>query len=300
MACACVKCNPSRIIHNMRNSAAREISFGGLKIYRIAVTVVCLFLMGSFAFPADDALSASAPSGDYVIGPQDVLEVIVWDNQDLSEKVAVSLDGYINYHLIGKVKAAGLSTGELAQKITELLSAGYVVNPQVNVRVVEYLSQKVFMIGEVAKPGTYYLTKQMTIVEALSMAGGLTKDADTEATIVRPGAGSGGAQPKVDIRSALEGDLSQNIRLENGDSVFVPKAKTFFIMGEVNRPGEYKLESGTTVRRAISLSGGETDKGSIGRAKVIRKTNDKEAESRIGLDDVLQPGDTIVIPERFF
>jgi polysaccharide export outer membrane protein len=244
--------------------------------------------------------SSSGVVEDYVIGPQDVLEIVVWDNDDLSGKVSVTLEGYINYQLIGKVRASGLNAGEFAQEITKLLADGYIVNPQVNVRVVEYKSQKVFIIGEAAKPGTYYLTKRTSIVEAISMAGGLTKDADMEVIIVRPKDAEEVEQITVDVRRALEGDLSQNIYLRNGDSIFIPKAKTFFIMGEVSKPGEYKLESGTTVRKAVSLSGGATDKASMGRAKVIRVIGDKEVESRIGLDEPLEPNDTIIIPERFF
>jgi polysaccharide export outer membrane protein len=264
---------------------------------------VVLLLM---AAPLQAGEGESSPDfvENYMIGPQDILDIVVWDNEDLSGKVAVSLDGHINYQLIGKVRASGLTVGELAQRITELLADGYIINPQVNVRVVEYKSQKVFIMGEAARPGTYYLTKLTTIVEAISMAGGLTQDADTEAIIVRP-SGNGTdngefGQIKVDIRSALEGNLGQNICVRNNDSIFIPKAKTFFIMGEVNKPGEYKLESGTTVRKAVSLSGGATEKASMGRARVIRAIDDNEVETRIGLDEPLQPNDTVIIPERFF
>lgn len=130
--------------------------------------------------------SAAEISEDYLIGPEDVLEITVWDNENLSSKVAVSLEGFINYQLIGKVKTAGLSAAELGKKITGLLADGYIINPQVMVRVIEYKSQKIFIIGEANRPGTYYLTKKTTLVEAVAMAGGPTKDADREVVVVRP------------------------------------------------------------------------------------------------------------------
>lgn len=284
------------------------------------ITSYPLFLLGVFvlvlslytASLAGQKESVKEPVQDYVIGPQDVLEIVVWDNEDLSGKTAVTLDGYINYQLIGKVKAAELSTSELARKVTELLADGYLIEPQVTVRVVEYRSKKVFIVGEAVEPGTYYLTKKTTLVEAVSMAGGPTKEADREVIVVRPYAdmleddqsteslGSRGRQIRVDLRSALEGDLSQNIFVEDGDSIFIPRAKTFFIMGEVRKPGEYKLERSTTVRKAISLAGGSSDKAALGRIKVVRIIEGTDVESHIGLDDLLMPNDTVTVPESIF
>jgi polysaccharide export outer membrane protein len=301
-------------------SATFPVAEGGLnsrikacicESFALVVFAVAFFFCVSTVFAANGG-SVSGAATDYIIGPQDVLEITVWDNKDLSGRVSVSLEGYITYQLVGKVRAAGLSAGEVANKITLLLADGYIVNPQVAVEVVEYKSQKVFIIGEAVKSGTYYLTKETTIVEAISMAGGPTKDADREVIVVRPKMAAAGGAPaspvdpgegeqiKADLRSALEGDLSQNIIVRSGDSIFIPKAKTFFIMGEVSNPGEYKLDRGTTVRKAISLSGGATDTASIGRTKVIRVVGDKEVESSIDLDEPVLPNDTIVVPESIF
>ena len=278
--------------------------------FQLGVLLLVLFLCT--ASSAAQGEPAKEAVQDYVIGPQDVLEIVVWNNKDLSGKTAVTLDGHINYQLIGKLKTAGLNTSELAVKITELLADGYLIDPQVTVRVLEYRSKKVFIVGEAMKPGTYYLTKKTTLVEAVSMAGGPTKEADREVIVVRPFAdmpegnqetqslGSQGKQIRVDLRSALEGDLSQNIFVENGDSIFIPKAKTFFIMGEVRKSGEYKLERGTTVRKAVSIAGGASEKAALGRIKVFRIIDGKDVESRIGLDELLLPNDTVTVPESIF
>jgi len=273
------------------------------KILFIAAFLV--FFSLSFAYPEEIG-------GNYLIGPEDVLQVTVWKNEDLSGKVAVSLDGYINFHLIGKQKASGLTTVELAERITEKLANGYIINPQVTVLVIEYKSQKVTIIGEASKPGTYYLTKRTTLIEAVSMAGGLTADAGREIIVVRPKKGGErrstnpsnqaeeGEQIRVDIRSALEGDLSQNIYVQKGDSIFIPRAESFFITGKVKNSGKYILEKGTTVLKAISIGGGATEKAATGRTKVVRIINGKEVEKRVGLDELVQPNDTIIVPESLF
>ncbi len=250
----------------------------------------------------------------YIIGPQDVLEITVWDNPDLSGKVSISLDGFMNYQLIGKVKASGLTAPELADKITELLADGYIINPQVTVQVARYKSQKIFVVGEANKPGTYYLTKRTTLVEAISMAGGHAKDADREVIIVRPKnkKSTFGKNPltpnqaeksemiKVDFRSALEGDLSHNVYVQNGDSIFIPKSKTFFIMGEVRNPGKYNLDKGTTMLNAISLAGGETDEAALSKTKIIRLVDGKKIERRVEMGELVKPDDVIIVPESFF
>ncbi len=285
----------------------------GSYIPLIIASVLLTFAL-SLSVP-DPASAGGKASEDYVIGPQDVLKIVVWENEDLSGMVAVTLDGYINYHLIGKIKASGLTTGELADKITALLANGYIVNPQVTVEVVKYMSKKIFIIGEVKKPGTYYLTRKTTLVEAISMAGGTTDNADREVIIVRPdkhrksavnrakqplSQAEGGRQIKVDLRSAVEGDLTQNIFVHDGDSIFIPKAKSFFIMGEVKSPGRYKLEKGTTILKAISIAGGETEKAAKNRTKVIRNIKGEKFERKVSLDELVRSEDIIIVPESFF
>ena len=122
----------------------------------------------------------------YVIGPGDMLEIQVWDHEDLHRKVEVSQQGTFSFPLIGNVDARGLSLFELENSITQRLAGGYLVRPQVNISVLEYRSQRVFLFGEVKKPGTYVVKGGLQLVELLSQAGGLTENAGTKVTIVRP------------------------------------------------------------------------------------------------------------------
>ncbi len=237
---------------------------------------------------------------EYVIGAEDVLNITVWDNKDLTGNVRVELDGYITYKYVGRVKAFGLTTSQLAKVFGEKLADGYINDPQVTVQVATFRSKEIFIIGEVNRPGTYYLSKKTTIVEAISMAQGPTNDADSEVTIVRQAHNGQGENITVSLLNALEGDMSQNILVLDGDSIFINKAKTFFIMGEVNRPGQYKLEKDTSVRKAISIAGGHTERAALGRVKIIRDVEGEENESEVQLEEAVVARDTIVVPQSYF
>jgi polysaccharide export outer membrane protein len=166
--------------------------------------------------------------------------------------------------------------------------------------VATYRSKEIHIIGEVNRPGTYYLKKRTMIVEAISMAQGPTNGADPEVIIVRQVLNGEGENITVNLRRALEGDTSQNIEIREGDSIYLSKAKTFFIMGEVNRPGQFKLEKDTSIRKAISIAGGHTERAALNRVKVIRIVDKKEREQEVALDEIVQPQDTIVVPQSYF
>lgn len=104
---------------------------------------------------------------------------------------------------------------------------------------------------------------------------------------------------RVDIRDLQKGVLAQNVRLRDGDTVFVPRAPTIFVFGQVRNAGEYPIKSETTVLQALSLAGGVTDRGSTARIRIVRIVSGKKTELRAGLSDRVQPGDTIIVLERF-
>lgn len=247
---------------------------------------------------------------EYEIGPEDRLEIRVWDQEDLTREVYVSREGAFSYPLIGTVQAGGLSVEQLEKEIAARLSRGYIVDPQVTVTVKEFKSQKVMVLGEVATPGTYPLTGRTTILEILTKTGGPTKTAGPEITVMRPRntAGASGPQErsandeviKVNLKKLLEGDTSQNIYLKPNDTVYFSKAAFYYVFGEVNNPGQYSLEIGTTVLKAIATAGGVTEKAAVNRTKVVREKAGQKSEMRVKLTDPVEPEDTIVVPESFF
>jgi polysaccharide biosynthesis/export protein len=249
---------------------------------------------------------------DYLLGPEDVIEITVWGHQDLQRQVAVSLDGTITFPLIGEVKAAGRSVQALEKILAAKLSDGYLVKPQVTINVKDYKSQKVYIMGEVKNPGTYPVTKKNDLLFTLSLAGGFTPNAGNEVMIVRPR--DGGGKPisieearnrrdtiiRVNLKDALDGDVSQNAVIQNGDTITVQKMPFFFVLGEVKNPGKYNLEDGTTVLTGISMAGGLTPKAAENRSRIVREVAGKKEEIRVKLNDLVQSGDTIVVPESFF
>lgn len=255
-------------------------------------------------------------SQDYALGPEDVLKISVWDHPDLSlEESVVSQEGYISFPLIGQVLVRGLTTAQVEQKFCRLLEDGYLVNPQVRVAVAKYKSKLIYVLGEVKAPGAFPLTRnEIGLVEVISMAQGVTQDAGQEAIIVRPQrpqAGSGNPPHPIplekaskeelitaNLRGLLEGNLKENLTIRAGDTIYVPRLKYFFIIGEVNRPGRYVLETGTTVLKAIGLAGGLTLSGAKNKIKILKEKDGKQ-EFAARMDDSIEPEDTVLVSRGY-
>jgi polysaccharide biosynthesis/export protein len=253
-----------------------------------------------------------AQEPDYTVGSQDVLTITVYDQADLSGKFKVEADGTFSFPLVGRVKASGLTLHTIENDLKTRLADGYIKNPQVTVAIETFQSQRIFILGEVRAPGPYVLTGDMTIIEGLARAGSVTPAAADEILIVRPPAGkrAGPVLPeqaggdttviRINIRDLQEGNLSKNVLLKDGDTIVVPKAQGVYVFGQVKAPGAYAMEKGTTVLQALSLAGGVTDRGSTGRVKIVRTMDGKKKELKAKLTDLVEPGDTLIVGERFF
>ena len=263
--------------------------------------------------PLAAAAAAQQPAPtDYVIGPQDVLSIAVFDQDSLSGKFPVDSDGTFTFPLIGRVKAGGLTLRELEAELKRLLKDGYFKDPQLSVGVEQYRSQKIHIVGEVRSPGTYQLNGDMSLIEALARAGSTLPSAAGEVLIVRARAGarpSGPTLPEgentdvttVDLKVLQSGALSQNVALKDADTIFVPRAESVYVFGQVKNPGAYPIQTReTTVLQALSLAGGVNERGATGRIKIVRMVNGKKVELKAKLDDIVRPFDTIMVPERFF
>jgi polysaccharide biosynthesis/export protein len=249
-------------------------------------------------------------AGDYVIGPQDVLTIQVFDQADLGGKYSVEADGTFSFPLIGRVKAGGLTLRAFETELKTKLADGYFRNPQVSVAIEQYRSQRVFVMGEVRQPGPVPLTGGMTLIEALARAGSTTVTASGEVAIVRargdvqgpllPDQDAGTQVFRANIRDLEAGALSQNLELRDGDTIFVPRAETVYVFGHVRTPGAYGIQADTTVLQALSLAGGVTEHGAMNRVRVVRIEKGAKKEFRVKLTDAVRPGDTIIVPQKFF
>lgn len=252
----------------------------------------------------------------YLIGPGDLLEINVFDLPELSRKVRVSTSGFIQLPLIGGIKAAGLSEADLASEIARHLSTNYLQDPQVGVFVDEYKSQQVAVTGSVAKPGLYPLTRERyTILDMLSEAGGLTKeagpvvefipavpgrtsaafDAATAGGRIPAGVGSaeGGVNPgadgiSIDLNDLLRGGTRDalNLPVVAGDVIYVPEAGSFTIEGWVDKPGTYLVTRGMSVLAALSAGGGQLFPSRLGRVEILRAANGDQSGREVQVVDL--------------
>lgn len=277
--------------------------------------VLALLMLGA----QEPSASASPAAAEYEVGANDILKVTVFGHEDLSLSVIVQPDGTFVFPLIGRVKAAELTTRELEQKLGLLLSQGFIRNPQVTVGLQENRSKTIHVAGEVSRPGSYPLSEGRTLVELLSRAGPMLPGAGAEIVVIHPATPSQGpllpqdleGRPghserpaaqviRVDLRRLQAGEMGQNVALRPGDTVFIPQAPRLFVTGEVRNPGSYAFMPGMTVRQAVSLAGGFTEHASTGRLKVVRVAGGKSREIKVKIDDAVEPGDTVVVKESWF
>jgi polysaccharide export outer membrane protein len=244
-------------------------------------------------------VSASPPAADYRLGSGDLLRITVFGYPDLGLDTRVSETGNITYPFIGQIVVAGLSASQAESLIArKLVDANIVKSPQVGLLVVDYQSQKIAVMGQVVKPGQYPLDKSSTVIDALAQAGGaITTMAADEATLIR----KDGTKQVIDLIALFNGDPGQNPVILGGDTLFVPKAPQFYIQGEVQRPGVYKLERGMTVAQAAAAGGGLTARGTLRRVTCRRKDKTgKEQTGSIKAADPVAADDVLIVRESLF
>lgn len=272
-----------------------------------------MFALTLFFLSVSAVFAAHGYAEEYKIGEGDLLRITVYDHPDLSSDTRVSGEGKISFPLIGEVDVTGLTSAQVEKKLARALDPDYIVKPQVAVFIVEYKSKKVTVLGEFIKPGLVELRGNSTLLEVISGAGGITPNAGDMLYIQRKIFRGGSATNEditvtVELKRLLEeGDIKANVPVQDGDSIYVPKAAFVYVSGEVKTPGAYKITKGLTVLKAITIAGGFTPKAWQGRTKIIRKAVDKAAtgETRevtipATMDALVMDDDVIVVPESFF
>jgi polysaccharide export outer membrane protein len=263
--------------------------------------------------PAASAPPESAsPRAEYTIGAGDILEIEVFGNDDLSRTATVQTNGGISLPLLGEVAVADLTPRDAAARLTELLGRDYLVNPQVEVRIREYRSRYVSIVGEVQRPNRYALKGRLRLIDALVEAGGLSPRASGEVAVTRISGTFGHGEPTLHVR--LGGPLTPETQrlieteLVNGDIVTASTRHYVTVEGEVQRPNRYPIEDELTVTGAVTLAGGLTRYGSSD-LKIRRldpasgKTEILEADLKAirkgkQVDVILQPNDTVTVSRR--
>ena len=203
----------------------------------------------------------------------------------------------------GEVALAGQTPTEGGVRIAERLKQGnYLRNPQVSLSVMQVRSRQVSVLGQVARPGRYALDDfNSKLTDILALAGGISPGGDDVVTVM---IARGGQAKKVEIdvpKMYRSGDLSRNIEVESGDTIFVQRAPVFYIYGEVQRAGAYRLEPDMVVMHALSLGGGLTPRGTERGLKINRRAPDGSVRKLdVKLTDRVQPDDVIYVGESLF
>jgi polysaccharide biosynthesis/export protein len=251
-----------------------------------------------------------ALAAEYIVGPQDRLAITVFDEPTLTKTVTVDSDGSFDFPLVGRVVAGGHSVRQITVDLKKRLGPpdGFLVNPQVSIEIDTYRSQVVYVNGQVRAPGAVPLKGAMTIMDVLAQAGSPTPEAGPYVEIYRKPIGQSPEGPLDTAKAAplrvameeLRSGRAQQILLSDGDTVNVPKAQTFIVNGFVRAPNTYVLEGEVTVQKAIAMAGGVTERGAQSRTKIQRMVDGKLVEIKVTMTDLVQPNDTIIVPQRFF
>jgi polysaccharide export outer membrane protein len=268
----------------------------------MGVLLPALLVFVTLLVPAPSARAAPSEA-EYRLGAGDVIRVQVFQNPDLSVETRVSESGTVGYPLVGPLALGGLSLGAAERRVADALRQGrYLKSPQVTIQLLQVRGNQVAVLGQVARPGRFPLeTANVRASEMLAAAGGITATGDD--LVVVSGQREGKPFRRViDVPALFSGGANeQDPVLAGGDTVFVPRAPMFYIYGQAQRPGSYRIERGMTVMQALAAGGGPTARGSASRLRLHRASADGAMlESAPQMTDLVQPNDVIYVRESLF
>ena len=245
------------------------------------------------AAPAPAATPVTMNDG-YLLGPGDMVEVAVLGRNDYLVRVQVQVDGTVQLPLINDVPAANRTVLQFRSDVrAALIAGGFFTDPAVSVTVASYASRYITVLGEVATPGIVPIDRAYHLSEVLARVGGTRPTAADQITLTH----SDGQSSTLDMVAVATGNPAQDVTVSPGDRIYVAAAPQFYIYGQVNAPGSYRLDRNMTLRMALARGGGLTAQGSERRVKVIR---DGQEMLHFDPNALLRPADTVVVGERFF
>jgi polysaccharide export outer membrane protein len=237
------------------------------------------------------------------IGVGDMVRVTVFRNPELTTETRVTDQGTIAFPLLGDVPVAGLTPSQVSRKIADKLSTGrFVVNPEVQVTMMQVNSRQVSVLGNVNKPGRYPIDNVNTrLTDFIAAAGGVAAPGSDLITIVSVRDGKA-AKRDVDLSQMfVSGDIAANTDLQPGDTIYVHRAPMVYVYGEVQKAGAYRLEPHMTVMQAIAMGGGLTPRGTQRGLKIHRRGADGHVQQiNARLTDEVKVDDVVYVDESLF
>ena len=248
-------------------------------------------------------MAAAQNAADYRLGPGDVVRISVYNNPDLTTEAQITQAGRINFPLLGEVEIGGLDKGAAEARLAQLLEEGkFVVKPRVNVLVSQYRSQQVSVLGQVNKPGRIPMETPGNLTDVLALAGGISANGSDSVIVISKDKEGRTSRREVDLNALMHsGQPTGNLPMGNGDILYVPRAPLFYIYGEVQRPGAYRLERDMTVMQALAVGGGLSVRGTQRGVRLHRRDSSGTIQAlRPGLNDSLQADDVVFVRESLF
>ena len=252
------------------------------------------------------ALALAAPAwsadNDYRMGTGDVLRITVYGQPDLTTEARVGESGNISFPLIGDVKLAGISPARGETEIAERLrKGGFINDPFVTLNVVQYRGQQVSVLGRVNRPGKHNMERASRVTDVLALAGGIAGDGADTVTLIRERDGKV-EHRDIDVVALFKpGGEASNEWLQDGDIINVARQPMFYIYGEVNRPGAFRLEQNMSVVQALSMGGGVNARGTQRGMRILRRNSDGTMqELEVTLADPVKKDDVIYVKESLF
>jgi len=257
------------------------------------------------------AQETTSASSDYRVGAGDMIRIDAFGNDEISGEFLVETSGTIAFPLLGSVKVEGRTASEISRHLEQMLEKDYYVDVQLQVEVAGFQSQPVTLLGEVQRPGTYYLRGRTTITQLLADAGGLSPNCGSTLELRREEVVDGEVVPRVITFSTTKlrtGETGRDVEVRAGDVISVSAKALFFITGEVARPGQYEISQGLTVMQALSQAGGPSKFASqtvelhreTGGAKEITKVDLAQIRKGKATDPHVEAGDVLIVRRRFF
>jgi len=259
--------------------------------------------LAALAAAALMAFAIQAVAAPQTLGAGDTIRITVFQNPDLTTETRISERGTIVFPLIGEVALSGQTPADAGARIAEQLKQGnFLKSAQVGVSVLQVRSRQVSVLGYVARPGRYALDDiSSKLTDILAFAGGVIPGGADTVTVVGE---RNGSEKKLEINipeMVRNGDMSANFNVQSGDTIYVPAAPVFYIYGEVQRAGAYRLERDMTVMHALSLGGGLTPRGTTRGLQIHRRIpNGTVVDIDAKLASRVQPDDVIYVKESLF
>ncbi len=267
------------------------------------VVFAWVFVPASALAQAGGAPPMAAPAAEYRLSAGDVVRITVFQNPDLTLEARISESGMVSYPLLGNIRIGGLTGGEAERLIANgLLTGNFVKQPQVSILVAQAKGNQVSVLGQVIRPGRYPIeTAELRLTDLLATAGGIGPGGGEIVTIV----GKRNGKPyrvEVDLPKIFSSEQRSNdILLQNEDVVWVDRAPTIYVYGEVQRPGSQRLERGLTVLQTLASAGGLTARGTEKGMRIHRKGPDGKTQViQPSMDDALRDGDVLFVRESLF